>query len=196
MPKQETQQVNVRIPVAIIKTLDLIIDHNSHLAEFMRPRTRSDVIRIMLVSGLVEAAYVAPAIKWRINCTTQEEENREIRAVYGKEFEEYEFNYGHNLGTFKTRDAAEKKLKEFLTSEDGYTSGYGRRDFNIYAVNEQVDDATGKMQQRPLDDLLRNTLGSDVDTGVAMRAIETKMVMTAGERLGVLEAIMAVEAEA
>ena len=161
--KQETRQVNVRMPVALIEFLDYAVGEGSeHLPHRFRPRTRSDFVKTLLVGGILDAIYAAPETRWLISCRTQTEEHREHHGKHAKECDEEPKgeNLGDRFGVCKTLADAEKKLKEFLISEEGYMEGYGRRDFEIYPVDEK---------EQPLDDLLRSKLGADYDDYVALR---------------------------
>ena len=70
--KQETRQVNVRMPVALIEFLDYAVGEGSeHLPHRFRPRTRSDFVKTLLVGGILDAIYAAPETRWLISCRTQ-----------------------------------------------------------------------------------------------------------------------------
>lgn len=169
MPKPETRPVNVRMPVALIEFLDYAVKEGSkQLPPHLRPRTRSDAVKRLLVAGMIDAIYSDPNARWRIHCKTQAEEHSKNHGKYAKDRDEDPMKYdnlGERFGTSESAADAEEKLKKFLISEEGYMKGYGRRDFEIYAVDEQ---------DRLLEDLLRNQLGADYDDCVAFRRhIET-----------------------
>ena len=151
------------MPVTLIEFLDYAVgDGSEHLPQRFRPRTRSDLVKTLLVSGILDAIYTAPETRWLISCRTQAEEHREHHGKHAKERDDEPKgkNLGDRFGVSNTLADAEKKLKEFLISEEGYMEGYGRRDFEIYPVDKE---------EQPLDDFLRSKFGADYDDYVALR---------------------------
>lgn len=133
MPKPKTQPVNIRIPTSLIEDLDAVVDeYDFYFKGAQGSITRSDMIRKVLMIALEERAYRHPETKWRI--TFRE---RILQKLHFNDF-------GFLSELFETRGAAEEKLKNFITSEEGWRiHGYGRRHFKVSALRPDVAGRTG-----------------------------------------------------
>lgn len=149
MPKDGRELINLRMSKNLIRELDAIVKEGGDT--FTRcDITRSDVIRILLVAGIRTRAYNQPKTKWWIRCSADDEYMSEDIGECKSEKEYHDAVEKYLLdcsavkeldkdlpGPYDTQKDAEENLKQFLISEEGYSSGYGRSQFEIFAIDEK-----------------------------------------------------------
>lgn len=140
------RQVNLRIPEFLIEYLDELAKDANELIDSdctsytgVSKYNRSDIARFLILMAIEAFSCSKKVDAWRISLPSgppmefvssisinPPNPSRELTAILEE--------------SYKTRAAAEEKLKKFITSDYGYRNRYTREKFTINAVNESGNE--------------------------------------------------------